>query len=282
MRKKSLSRPLHAALCAAAMVLILALVRLYCGPPAALSPRAALRRQERQCLLPRETVEYRWDRLDITYLAVRQPGGAWRVYGCCPFNTVPYSGPELKPKGFRLLRLYLNRSGEIQTKVGRGVPWRGTSFFSMKYVYEDLHLRSVKEAHLLFENTDPDARRAELRCTSVSGWEEWQDPREIVSGEGKMSDAFTQGKSLVLEWTASGERLTPRLFDLTLTLTGDSDDPDRDARWNALHSIVAGGRSADGSPVYLEGEVIWYDAEGRELYRQKLDFRQEEETEEEP
>ena len=263
MRKKPLSRPLHALLCAAAMVLILALVRLYCGPPAALSPRAALRRQERQRLLPRETVEYRWDRLDFTYLAVRQPGGAWRVFGCCPFNTVAYSGPELKPKGFRLLRLYLNRSSEIQMKIGRGVPWRGTSFLSMSYVYEDLHLRSVAEAHLLFENTDSDARRAELRCTSVSEREAWQDP-------------------LTLEWTASGERLTPRLFDLTLTLTNDSADPDRDARWNALHSIVAGGESADGSAVYLDGEVIWYDAGGRELYRQKLDFRQEEETEEEP
>ena len=94
-----------------------------------------------------------------------------------------------------------------------------------------------------------------------------------------MSDAFMQGKPLVLEWSASGQRLTPRLFDLTLTLTDDGNDPDREARWNALHSIVAGGISADGSPVYLEGEVIWYDAGGRELYRQKLDFRQEEETE---
>ncbi len=258
MRKRRLSKPLHAAFCIAAVVLIAALVRLYCGPPAALSPRAALRRTERQSLLPRETVEYRWDRLDSTFLAVREPKGEWRVFQCCPFNTVTYIGPELKPKGLRLLRFYLNRSSVPY--IGREVPWEGTSFFSINYSFDSFHMLTVYEAHLLFENTDPAAQRAELRCTSVTTWEEWREP-------------------LVLKWSASAERLTPRLFDLTLTLVNSGDERYSEERWDAMCAIADGGRSPRDSTISLEGEVIWYDAEGRELYRQKLDFREDGETE---
>ena len=259
MKKLRLSRPVHGALCILGMLLILAAVRLLCGPPAAWGPKAALRRQERQSMLPRGKVEARWDRLDFTYLADRQPNGDLLIYSFCPDNTVTYYGPELKPKGFRPIRFYRNQSGSL---IGnsREVPWNGASFFSINYSYADLALHSVSEAHLLFENGDPTVQRAEFRCTSVSEREEWPEP-------------------LTLNWTASAERLTPRLFDLTLTKVNGTDDWYREERWNAMLTIADGGRSPSDSSISLDGEVIWYDADGRELYRQKLDFWQEEETE---
>lgn len=275
MRKRRLSKPLHAAFCIAAVVLIAALVRLYCGPPAALSPRAALRRTERQSLLPRETVEYRWDRLDFTFLAVREPKGEWRVFQCCPFNTVTYIGPELKPKGLRLLRFYLNRSSVPY--IGREVPWEGTSFFSINYSFDSVDMLTVNEVHLLFENTDPAAQRAELRCTSVTTWEEWRDT--LIEKWTSSGEQEPQQEPHVLKWSASAERLTPRLFDLTLTLVNSGGDRYSEERWDAMCAIADGGRSPKDSTISLEGEVIWYDAEGRELYRQKLDFREDGETE---
>ena len=62
-------------------------------------------------------------------------------------------------------------------------------------------------------------------------------------------------------------------------MVNGTDDWYREERWNAMLTIADGGRSPSDSSISLDGEVIWYDADGRELYRQKLDFWQEEETE---
>ena len=47
MKGLRLSRPAHGALCILGMLLILAAVRLFCGPPSAWSPEGALLREER-------------------------------------------------------------------------------------------------------------------------------------------------------------------------------------------------------------------------------------------
>ena len=47
----------------------------------------------------------------------------------------------------------------------------------------------------------------------------------------------------------------------------------------ALVAIGSGGYSYLDWQVELDGEVIWYDAEGQELYRQTIDFWREDETE---
>ncbi len=257
MRKRCLPRSLHAALCVSAMVLILGFVRTFCGPFAALSPEKALRRQERQSLLPPGEIEARWDVNQATYLADRQPGGEWRVYYFWPENTLFLYGLGKQHREITLLRFYRNRAFHLAGS-SETVPWKGTSFltggFTSGYNADVSNLRSgsVSEAHLLFENEDPDVRKAEFRCTTVS---------KAESG------------SLTFQWTASAERLTPRLFDLTLnTVSGDRDRIPRE-KWYAMVAIARGGRSVPaGSPVSLEGEVIWQDGEGRELYREKIGF----------
>ena len=253
MKRRCLSRPLHAVFCLAAMVLILGLVRIFCGPFPALSPEAALRRAERQSLLPRGEIEVRWDRLDRTHLAVRQPDGTWRVWSACPSNTMTYVGPEMKPERIRLLRFYPKNGGCYPVGSSGEVPWKGASFFDIGWTNSGLSLHSLSEAHLLFENEDPAAVRAELSCMTVAE-REGEEPS-------------------VQKWTASAERLTPRLFDLTLSLAvSGSDDAHFQRRWDSLVTVAAGGYSPGDKGLRAEGTVIWYDADGRELYRQELDF----------
>lgn len=251
MRRRCLPRPLHAVFCVLAMVLILGLVRVFCGPFPALSPEAALHRAERNSLLPPGEVEARWDRLDQTYLAVRQPDGAWRVWNACPSNTVTYVGVEMKPEHIRLLRFYPKNGGCTPAGSSWEVPWKGAAFFTNGWTYSGLSLHSLAEAHLLLENEDPAAVRAELSCMTVT---EGEEPS-------------------VQKWTASAQRLTPRLFDLTLSLErSGSDDAHFQRRWDSLVTIAAGGYSPGDTGLRAEGTVLWYDAEGRELYRQELEF----------
>ena len=302
MRKRCLPRPLHAVFCVLAMLLILGLVRVLCGPFAALSPEAWVRRQERQSLLPPGEIEARWDRGDFTYLALRQPGGAWRVYGTVPQNTVTYAGPEMKPRGFRLLRLY---QSNVTWHAGRGeVPWKGTSFYDHYWDVTESGMTSVLEAHLLFENEDPAVQRAEFRCTAVSereladpgAWGQGTFGESRSPGDGPAREeepmalaeaaywekryphtgvSERDGKEVITQtWQAASERLTSRLFDLTLTMEIESASPLYHDRQASLFTIADGGTSDydAGISVSLEGEVIWQDGEGRELYRERIGF----------
>ena len=254
MKRRCLPRTLHAAFCILAMLLILGLVRVLCGPFAALSPEAALRRQERQSLLPPGEIEARWDVNKASYLADRQPGGEWRIYYFFPANTFTFYGLGKQSVKTPLLRFYRNRAFHLAGS-SEGVPWRGASFLTGGFTSGDnvdvsaLGKDTFGEAHLLFENEDPAVRKAEFRCTSTSGG------------------------SFTYHWQASAERLTPRLFDLTLNTVSGAENRIPKEKWYALAAIARGGRNLPAySPVSLEGEVIWQDGEGRELYREKLGF----------
>ncbi len=256
MKKLRLSRPMHGALCILAMLLILAAVRLLCGPPAVWSPEGALRKAERSSLLLPGEVEARWDRMRFRYMAVRGQDGQLRLFQTHYKNDQTFVDTDQHPKKRYLLYLY---DPAVLLPDSGDVPWEGTSFSWSGFEYTNGSMHSVVELHLLMENRDPAAQRAEFRCTSISR-------RDGV-------------KPWYRNWDASAERLTPRLFDLTLTHTQDSGNWANAANLAALVAIGSRGNGYLDWQVELDGEVIWYDADGRELYRQKLDFWQEEETE---
>ncbi len=255
MRRRRLPRPLHAAFCVLAMLLILGFVRVFCGPFAVRSPEKALRRQERQSLLPPGEIEARWDVNNTVYLADRQPGGEWRVYYFWPDNTFFIYSLGKQSREITLLRFYRNRAFHLAGS-SEAVPWKGASFLTGGitggYNVDVSALRhdSLSEAHLLFENEDPAVQRAELRCTSVS----------------------PGGESYTFQWEASAERLSPRLFDLTLNTASNAADRIPREKWNAMVAIARGGRAHGGVPVSLAGGALWQDGEGRELYREEIDF----------
>ncbi len=256
MKHLRLPRSVHAALCLLGILLILAALRLLCGPPALWGPEAALRQAERKNLLFPGEVETTWERMRFRYMAVRGKDGQLRLFWTHYTNDQTFVGPDQRPKNRYLVYFY--DPAELLPDIGE-VPWDGASFSWSGFAYTGDAMHSVSELHLLMENGDQAAQRAEFRCTSIS----LQEGREPY----------------VRKWSASAERLTPRLFDLTLTYVQDSVKWINEANLAALFAIESRGSGYPGWQVELDGEVIWYDAEGRELYRQTLDFRPEDELE---
>ncbi len=256
MKHLRLSRPVHGALCILAMLLILTALRLLCGPPAVWGPERALRRAERKYLLRPGDVETTWERMRFCYMAVRGRDGRLRLFQSHYTNDQTFVGTDQQPKNRYLVYFY--DPAVLLPDIGE-VPWDGASFSWSGFEYVNDSMHSVMELHLLMENGDPAVQRAEFRCTGISR----QEGREPY----------------VRRWSASAERLTPRLFDLTLTYVQDSVKWVNEANLAALFAIESKGSGYPDWQVELEGEVIWYDAEGRELYRQTLDFRPEDELE---
>ncbi len=256
MKKLRLSRPMHGALCILAMLLTILALRLFCGPPSAWSPKAALRQAERQYLLFPGEVETNWERMRYCYMAVRGRDGQLRLFQTQYTNDQTFVDTDQHPKKRYMVYFY---DPAVLLPDSGDVPWDGASFSWSGFAYTNDSMHSAKETHLLMENGDQAAQRAEFHCTSVSR-RDGQEP-------------------YARKWSASAERLTPRLFDLTLTYVQDSVKWVNEASLAALAAIGSGGYSYLDWQVELDGEVIWYDADGRELYRQTLDFRQEEKTE---
>ena len=256
MKKLRLPRPAHGALCILGMLLILTVVRLFCGPPAVWSPEGALRKAERSNLLLPGEVETTWDRMRFRYMAVRGQEGQLRLFQTHYKNDQTFVDTDQHPKKRYMVYFY---DPAVLLPDSGDVPWDGASFSWSGFAYTNDSMHPAMETHLLMENGDQAAQRAEFHCASISrreGEEPWYR-----------------------NWDASAERLTPRLFDLTLKYTQDSGNRANAANLAALVAIGSGGYSYLDWQVELDGEVIWYDAEGQELYRQKLDFWQEEETE---
>ena len=189
-------------------------------------------------------------------MAVRGQEGQLRLFQTHYKNDQTFVDTDQHPKKRYLLYFY--DPAVLLPDIG-DVPWEGTAFSWSGFAYTNDSMHPAMETHLLMENGDQAAQRAEFHCASVSR-RDGQEP-------------------YARKWSASAERLTPRLFDLTLTYVQDSVKWANEASLAALVAIESGGSSYPDWQVELGGEVIWYDAEGRELYRQTLDFRREDERE---
>ena len=257
MRRRRLPRPVHASLCLLAILAALAAVRLVSGVPLDLRAESALRKSERRQLLQKGELEARWDRAGQVYMAVRLEDGSLRVFRSYCVNDVSYNSRGYSQPAKRGA---VNRYTDCDIVGDGDVPWDGSAFLCSFYDVVNGHFQSVTELHILLSNADPAVRRAGFRCVSLS------------EREGKAPFRQT--------WTAEAERLTPGLFDLTLSMRRDSAEEINDLRWEALVAIGAGGYPIRGD-VALEGEVTLYDAEGKELSRQPIAFfRQEDESKE--
>ena len=226
MRKKSLPRPLHAALCLLATALILAAVRLLCGPPGSFTAMGQLRRAARQNLRGKGEVIRRWQ--DSNHFAFALWDGeevqVYDLYRELPRRSLaPYCGGRLfrdsREEGWGCLGAMMTNWDPEMGGQKPSVP-------------------------VLVKNGDPAAARGELTVT-LQSWSE-------------LNQAYIHRYT----WHASAEREGPRVFFFTL------ESRQKLGRTNALLYLY-GDPAGDGE-WESAAEVLWYDENGTELYRQSF------------
>lgn len=234
MRKYRLPRPLHAALCVLAILLMLFFLRLLCGPPIAFSELSAIRREERRNLRPPGEIVARWGYLNNNGLALWD-GSEVQTYETHWSNRTTFYGVEQNPipkplvyfydrvTFFRDSREYGWGCPGIITEVRRGDEWR----------------RSLP---LLVKNDDSAAVRGSLTV------------RARLTGE--------EGAALRYLWRAEAERENPWVFLFFITPPEEGNE--------SLRMLNAIQNGWDGAAA--EAEIVWQDESGNELYRQKIDL----------
>ncbi|MBR4692067.1 MAG: hypothetical protein IKP17_04865 [Oscillospiraceae bacterium] len=284
-RKKRLSRPFHAALCLAAMVLILALNRLFCGPPRILTERTALSLAQRRALREPEEIAARadfrnwqvisvWNSGTKTLKKKEETGQDCAVWDEGAVQTYFFSWTRPGRRSYRY-----NADGETGLRLFRDPPlreyewcrfWRDSRDFGWGcpgktlsgYVLEDGRWVVREYVPLAVINGDPAVSSGVLTVSGSCAWD---------------------GETGNYAWTAAAVREDPHVFLFQLT-PGEDLSSDM-ASWvlsdismgEELFSAAAGKGVSD---VTAFAEVVWYDRDGNELYRQGFDLlRTEKETE---
>ena len=242
-RKRRLSRQLHGVFCFLVILLALMFVRILCGPPPALTERAALRRAERQNLRVPQEAAARWESLNQFVAAVWDGSEVQTYFGWwdrISRRSFSYSTDVLYgSNSYRkpLIPLYTTvRFWRDSGEFGWGCPGMDlTGVMDGDWVHT---------LPVMVKNDDPNAVRGEMTVTGVS-----VNPNE----EGKP-----------YRWTASARRENPWFFAFMLVPKGEGTSYVQDA--------IVNGWDVTGNGNTAAAEIVWYDENGTELYRQSFDL----------
>ncbi len=235
MRKKRLPRPLHAALCLLAILLVLGLTRLFCGPAPALSGSAALKLAQRRNI--REPVE---------------PAACWEEWNEQLF--VVWDGGEIQTYSARWSRFDqssisygLSNAAGIKPVVrvyDRCTPWRDSRSLGWGCTGMDVE----GSVPLFVKNEDPAAASGHF----------------TVRGEVNIG---TRDEPINVPYscTAAAQRSDPHFFTFWVYPEGDEETV-MYVR-NRLMNL-----GAEISGITAEAEIVWYDGSGAELCRQSFDM----------
>lgn len=259
-KRRCISKPLHVLFCVLAMVLILILVRLFCGPPKLMTERTALCLAQRRALREPDAPALQLDFQNWQVFAVWD-GEAVQTY--YTLWTRPgrrsYSQNDDGERGFRLMRDPLLKEYEWCQfwRDSREFGWGCPGYKLSGYVAEDGRWEIREYVPLAVINGDPD----------------------VASGVLTVSGSCTRdGETGEYAWTAAAVREDPRVFLFQLTpgedLTNDF------ASWvlsdismgEELFSAASAKEGVNEPGVTALAEVVWYDEKGNELYRQEFDL----------
>lgn len=282
-RKKRLSKPFHAALCLAAMVLILALVRLFCGPPRILTERTALCLAQRRALREPQEIAARADFRNWQVVAVwnsgtrttkkrEETGQDFAVWDEGTVQTYFANWTRPGRRGYKY-----NADGERGLILFRDPPLREYEWCQFWRDSRDFGwgCPGRKLSGFVLENGEWVVREY-VPLAVING-----DPA-AASGVLTVSGSCSRdGETGEYAWTAAASREDPRVF--LFPLTPGEDLPSDLASW--VLSDISMGEELLSAAAVMEGvtafaEVVWYDRDGNELYRQGFDLlRTEKETE---
>ena len=253
-RRKRLSRLLHASICLGLILLALVFVRFTCGPTRLTTEKQALRRAQRQSLhIPREPV-YKcrvansqffamWDGKELyTYTAL------WER----PFRR-GYSYNANGETGFRLMETPLIREYDWchffndSAEYGWGCPGYPMSWYKTANGESKL----VTVLPLLVINDDPAVDGGGCIVYGIKG----ADRETGLGGEA-------------YSWPWQSRRTSD--FGVAFEIQTPMSEAD-DAARRVLSGIPFGGYYNDRSST-AAAEIIWYDENGTELYRQQINL----------
>ena len=242
-KRRRLSRPLHAALCLLAILLALTCVRLLSGAASLMTEKAALRRAQRQSLrVPREaaiTVNIFGQQTFVVW-----DGGEIQTYHAWwkrPFRR-GYSRNGDRESGLILMEEPLIRDYYFcyLWRDSRDFGWGCPGTVLTEYSVDGTGGWGLRYTlPLLVKNTDP---------AVVSG---------TVTVRGVVRDKYDQPYGV----TASALRENPWFFSFL-----------PETNWSVTASAFQSITGSDGSSATAEAEIVWYDENGNELYRQQIEL----------
>lgn len=234
MKKRRLSRPVHIILCLLAILLVLGLARLSCGPVPALSAAAALKRAQRRYIRPPVEMAACWDYWNEQLFAVWD-GGEIQVYSALwdrlDRKNVDYHPGETAKEP--VVRVY-----------DRCIQWRDSR--SLGWGCPGMPVDG--ELPLFVKNDDPAIASGYFTVRGEVNIGGWDAPIDVP-----------------YSCSAAAERSDPHFFTFWVKPEGDPDTVQRVL--NRLTNL-----SAEITGITAEAEIVWYDGSGEELYRQCFDM----------
>lgn len=234
MRKKRLARPVHIILCLLAILLVLGLARLFCGPVPALSAAAALQRAQRRYIRPPVEMAACWDDRNKQLFAVWD-GGEIQVYSALwsrlDRKNVDYHPGETAKEP--VVRVY-----------DRCIQWRDSR--SLGWGCPGMPVDG--ELPLFVKNDDPAIASGYFTVRGEVNIGGWDTPIDVP-----------------YSCSAAAERSDPHFFTFWVKPEGDPDTAQR-----VLNRLTNLGAEITG--ITAEAEIVWYDGSGEELYRQSFDM----------
>ena len=234
MRKKRLARPVHIILCLLAILLVLGLARLFCGPVPALSAAAALQRAQRQNIRPPVGSAACWDDWNKQLFAVWDAGEI-QVYSALwsrlDRKNVDYHPGETAKEP--VVRVY-----------DRCIQWRDSR--SLGWGCPGMPVDG--ELPLFVKNDDPAIASGYFTVRGEVNIGGWDTPIDVP-----------------YSCSAAAERSDPHFFTFWVKPEGDPDTAQR-----VLNRLTNLGAEITG--ITAEAEIVWYDGSGEELYRQSFDM----------
>ena len=234
MRKKRLARPVHIILCLLAILLVLGLARLFCGPVPALSAAAALQRAQRRYIRPPVEMAACWDDRNKQLFAVWDAGEI-QVYSALwsrlDRKNVDYHPGETAKEP--VVRVY-----------DRCIQWRDSR--SLGWGCPGMPVDG--ELSLFVKNDDPAIASGYFTVRGEVNIGGWDTPIDVP-----------------YSCSAAAERSDPHFFTFWVKPEGDPDTAQR-----VLNRLTNLGAEITG--ITAEAEIVWYDGSGEELYRQSFDM----------
>ena len=234
MRKKRLARPVHIILCLLAILLVLGLARLFCGPVPALSAAAALQRAQRRYIRPPVEMAACWDDRNKQLFAVWDAGEI-QVYSALwsrlDRKNVDYHPGETAKEP--VVRVY---DRGIQGRDSRSLGWGCPG------------MPVDGELPLFVKNDDPAIASGYFTVRGEVNIGGWDTPIDVP-----------------YSCSAAAERSDPHFFTFWVKPEGDPDTAQR-----VLNRLTNLGAEITG--ITAEAEIVWYDGSGEELYRQSFDM----------
>ena len=234
MRKKRLARPVHIILCLLAILLVLGLARLFCGPVPALSAAAALQRAQRRYIRPPVEMAACWDDRNKQLFAVWDAGEI-QVYSALwsrlDRKNVDYHPGETAKEP--VVRVY-----------DRCIQWRDSR--SLGWGCPGMPVDG--ELPLFVKNDDPAIASGYFTVRGEVNIGGWDTPIDVP-----------------YSCSAAAERSDPHFFTFWVKPEGDPDTAQR-----VLNRLTSLGAEITG--ITAEAEIVWYDGSGEELYRQSFDM----------